>query len=77
MSTSQNAPLPYTVTGRRKNGTITFHCPTADWALRKLNDFERSGYAGIAVTDSEGRALDEQALRDAVAQTDAEEPVAG
>lgn len=73
----QTPALPYTVTGRRKNGTITFRCPTAEWALRKLSEFARAGYADIAATDVEGRPLDEQALQDAVARTGAEEPVAG
>ncbi len=49
---------PFTVTGQRRNGTTTYLCRDADWALRKLSHFERMGYEGIAVTGPDGASIE-------------------
>ena len=47
----------YVVRGTAKNGVITYRCPTADWALRKLRDFEAAERKDITVTDPDGVML--------------------
>ncbi|WP_342111223.1 hypothetical protein [Methylobacterium sp. SI9] len=52
----------YVVRGAAKNGTITYKCPTADWALRKLRDLTAAGRQNITVTDPDGTPLTEADL---------------
>lgn len=56
------APAAYLVAGLRRNGKVTYRCPNAAWALRKLRDFQHAGYAEITVTAPDGAGLDEHAL---------------
>ena len=53
---------PYVVRGVAKHGIITYRCPTADWALRKLRDFEAAERQDITVTDPDGVLLTEADL---------------
>ena len=52
----------YVVRGSRSRGTITYNCPTTEWALRKLRDFKAVGYTDITVTDSDGQPSTEADL---------------
>lgn len=52
----------YVVWGAAKNGIITYKCPTAEWALRKLRDFQAAGRQDITVSDLDGVSLTEAAL---------------
>ena len=54
---SDDPRLPYAVRGGRKSGVVTFLCPTPQWALRKLADFEKAGYTAITVTGPGGATL--------------------
>ncbi|MCJ2016701.1 hypothetical protein MKK84_04550 [Methylobacterium sp. E-065] len=49
----------YIVRSAAKNGIITYKCPTAEWALRKLRDFEAAGRQNITVTDPDDGPLTE------------------
>lgn len=64
---SDDPRLPYTVRGERKDGVVTFRCPTAEWALRKLADYEKAGYINITVTGSDSTPLSEAELNVIVA----------
>ncbi len=57
MARQTTPTAPFTVTGRRRNGTTTYLCRNAEWALRKFGDFERMGYEGIAVTGPDGASI--------------------
>ena len=57
-----NARLVYAVRGMRGNGSVTYRCPTADWALKKLRDFIAKGYSDITVLDPNGRQISEADL---------------
>lgn len=52
----------YTVQGVAKNGTITYKCPSSDWALRKLRDLKAAKRQDITVTDADGQVLSEADL---------------
>lgn len=52
----------YVVRASRAKGTVTYNCPTPEWALRKLRDFIAAHYKDISVTDPDGRPLSEAAL---------------
>ncbi|MCE4225255.1 hypothetical protein HCU64_15975 [Methylobacterium sp. C25] len=53
---------PYTVTGLNGHNRITYRCPTAEWALKKLRDFLHAEYAEIVVTDPAKNILNEADL---------------
>ena len=57
-----SAPNPFVVRACVPHGTITYNCPTAEWALRKLRDFHAAGYQSITVAAPDGTALDEADL---------------
>ena len=57
-----NARRVYVVRGVRTNVSITYQCPTADWALKKLRDFTMKGYSDITVSDPDGRLISEADL---------------
>ena len=77
MASMSEGDAPFVVRGLRRNGSVTYRCPDAVWALRKWNDFVRSGYAEISATGPDGRALDDEALRLMIARSRAVEPVEG
>ncbi|MCJ2085843.1 hypothetical protein MKK88_07530 [Methylobacterium sp. E-005] len=52
----------YVVRGASKNGIITYKCPTAAWALRKLRDFKAAGRQDITVNDRDGTLVTEAEL---------------
>ena len=52
----------YVVRGAAQNGIITYKCPTAEWALRKLRDFKAADRRDITVTDPDGTLLTEADL---------------
>jgi len=56
------ALLFFVVRAKRSYGTITYNCPTAEWALKKLRDFQAAGYQSISVMAPDGAALDEAEL---------------
>ena len=63
MSPPEQAPAPaFVVTGRRRSGVVTYRCPTPEWALRKLTDFDRAGYTDIAVKGPDGRPIGQAEL---------------
>ena len=59
---SDDPRLPYTVTGIYKNGFRRFLCPTPQWALRKVAEFERKGYTNITVTGPNGPLTEAELL---------------
>ena len=56
----------YIVTARAKHGRVTYHCPTSEWALRKVRAFHASEYTDIAITAPDGQPMREAALTDLV-----------
>jgi hypothetical protein len=52
----------FVVRARVPHGTVTYNCPTAEWALRKLRDFHTAGYQIITVAAPDGTALGEADL---------------
>jgi hypothetical protein len=52
----------YVVRGVTPKGTVTYNCPTAEWALRKLCDFRSAERRDISVTDPDGILLSEADL---------------
>jgi hypothetical protein len=56
----------YVVRGVARHGTITYNCPTADWALRKLRDFKAADYQDIIAVDPDGVPLTEADLSSVV-----------
>ena len=49
--------LLYVVRGTAKNGTVTYNCPTPEWAVRKNRDLIQSGLASITITGPDGNDL--------------------
>lgn len=45
------------VRGVTKRGSVTYRCPTPDWALRKLRDFEAKEYRDVSVAGPDGAPL--------------------
>jgi hypothetical protein len=56
------APDLFIVRAKVPYGTVTYNCPTAEWALRKLRDFQAAGYESISITAPDGTALHEADL---------------
>ena len=52
----------YVVRGVAPKGTVTYNCPTAAWALRKLQDFKAAERQDITITDPDGASLTEAEL---------------
>lgn len=52
----------YVVRGSRSKGTVTYNCPTPEWALRKLRDFKAAKYEDITITAPDGSTLTETDL---------------
>ena len=52
----------YVVRGVTKHGSVTYNCPTPDWALRKLRDFEGARYREVSVTGPDGQPMTEADL---------------
>ena len=52
----------YIVRGVAQKGIVTYNCPTADWALRKLRDFKAAERRDITVTNPDGALLTEAEL---------------
>ena len=48
---------------RKSHGTATYNCPTAEWALRKLGDFQAAGHDSISIVGPDGQSLTEAELR--------------
>ncbi|MCJ2019496.1 hypothetical protein MKK84_19000 [Methylobacterium sp. E-065] len=53
---------PFIVKTKRPRGTVTYNCPTPEWALKKLRDFQEVGYENISVTGPGGQPLTEADL---------------
>ena len=52
----------YVVRGAAKHGTVTYNCPTIEWALRKLRDSTTAQCKDITVTEPNGLPLTEADL---------------
>jgi hypothetical protein len=52
----------YLVRSIRSHGTVTYNCPTAEWALKKLRDFTTRGDRDITVLDPDGNPVTEAHL---------------
>lgn len=48
---------PYVVRGTSKNGSVTYLCPTPEWAVRKHRDLMTSGLSDVTITGPEGQVL--------------------
>lgn len=48
---------PYIVHGVAKNGTVTYNCPTPEWAVRKCRDMVARELSGVTITGPDGRVL--------------------
>jgi hypothetical protein len=56
-------PRIYVVRSRRSHGgSVTYKCPTAEWALQKLRDAAAKGYSDVTVLDPDGRQISETNL---------------
>ncbi|SFM88770.1 hypothetical protein [Methylobacterium pseudosasicola] len=53
---------PFAVRAKRPHGTVTYNCPTPEWALKKLRDFQSVSYENISVTGPGGQPLVEADL---------------
>jgi hypothetical protein len=53
---------PFIVKAKRSYGTVTYNCPTPEWALKKLRDFQTVSYENISVTGPNGHPLTEAEL---------------
>ena len=60
----------FIVRATKPHGSATYRCPTPDWALKKLRDFQAAGHDSITVTGPDGRPLTEADLRAIVAGDD-------
>ncbi|MCJ2091308.1 MULTISPECIES: hypothetical protein [unclassified Methylobacterium] len=61
---------PFVVRARKPHGTATYNCPTPEWALKKLSDFQAAGHDSISITGPDGQLLSEAELRALVAGQD-------
>lgn len=52
----QQQPL-YIVRGTAKNGTVTYNCPTPEWAVRKHRDLTARNLIDVTITGPGGQAL--------------------
>jgi hypothetical protein len=52
----------YVVRSVRPRGNISYNCPTAEWALRKLRDFSARGDSAVTVLAPDGTPLSEADL---------------
>ena len=52
----------YVVRAQSRGGTVTYNCPTPEWALRKLRDFKNSQYTDIVAVDPDRQTIGERAL---------------
>ena len=52
----------YIVRSVRSHGNVTYNCPTAEWALKKLRDFIARGDSVVTVLDPDGRQVSEADL---------------
>lgn len=62
----ERRPL-YIVRGFSKHGTVTYNCPSPEWAVRKYRDLTSQELADVTITGPDGRML---ALADLEAQSD-------
>jgi hypothetical protein len=61
----------FVVQARKSHGTATYNCPTAEWALRKLGDFQAAGHDSVSIVGPGGQTLTEAELRAMVADSGA------
>lgn len=52
----------YVVRGFTAHGSVTYKCPTAEWALRKVRDFTAAERRDITVLGPDGTLLTEADL---------------
>ena len=50
------SPL-YIVRGIAKGGTVTYNCPTPEWAVRKHRDMVASKLSDVTITGPNGQTL--------------------
>lgn len=61
---------PYVVRGISKNRTVTYNCPSPEWAVRKHRDMVASGLADVTITGPDGQAINLAALEGASVESD-------
>lgn len=64
-------PCIYVVRSVRSHGNVTYNCPTAEWALKKLRDFSARGDMDITVLDPDGNSVSEADLVNCVSSSHA------
>lgn len=47
----------YIVRGVAKGGTVTYRCPTPEWAVRKYRDMVVLDLTSVTITSPDGRVL--------------------
>ncbi|MCJ2009200.1 hypothetical protein [Methylobacterium sp. J-092] len=52
-----NQSHPYVVRGVSKNNTITYNCPTPEWAVRKHRDLIESKLSDVTIMGPDRQAL--------------------
>jgi hypothetical protein len=52
----EQQPL-YIVRGTAKNGTVTYKCPTPEWAVRKYRDLTARNLTDVEITGPGGQSL--------------------
>ena len=60
----------YIVRGIAKGGTVTYNCPTPEWAVRKHRDLITSGLSNVTITGPDGQALTLAALEGSSVESD-------
>lgn len=58
----QEMEVSFIVRTVRETGSITYHCATPLYALRKAQEFKQADYCDIDITDSDNTAFTEQTL---------------
>ena len=47
----------YIVRGIAKGGTVTYRCPSPEWAVRKYRDLITGGLSNVTITGPDGGVL--------------------
>ena len=61
---------PYIVRGVVKGGTVTYNCPTPEWAVRKHRDMITRGLSEVTITGPDGQLLSLADLEEASIERD-------
>ena len=61
-------PRLYIVHGFGTGGTVTYHCPSPEWAVRKYRDLIAGERSGVTITGPGGQSLSLMDLEDLSAE---------